>query len=861
MNNKPLLIFPSATRNDRTKSISTPPSYRYPTKEEQLMRLNNKINELDRVLQNRTARISQSVEGLFPEMILVFEIAGRLDDFFKAIRATPGMEFLAEFQSEFSEPDDFFYNPDKMSEALETRVFLAMTSNRALNELQRYWRRYLADEGFETGTTPFRNLFQQLKDIRPYSIEDRLRDTGLTQFLEDLRAMEVEKIHFEVELAFRDSPANNQRAFNNVKSLIELAGGEVLENSRTLIYEIHYHGFIANAPIECFNDLLDSTDVSFLQAEQVMFFRPVGQVILENDDLDIATEENPIQSETYDTLGSQNLQSTVALLDGYPLANHIRLQNKVVIDDPDQFSENYPVSLRLHGTGMASLILHGDLDDLNSEQLSTPLYVRPILKAEGNAEKLPKDRLFVDLLHRAILRIKRGDENQGPIAPNIVIINLSIGDPFRPFHFNASNWAKIIDWLSFEFNVLFIVSAGNAPEDLLIDLNVDEWTRLDSKEKQALAIKALNKNIFSRKILSPSEAINAICVGAANNDASSGNNFPQNRFDIFELNSIFNAASRVGPGVGKSIKPDILAPGGRIMFRIHPRSNASPNQTKLSIETNPMNPYPPGNRVATTGSLGSLESETYTKGTSNATALVSRLGGQLVDVLKSIRQGGKRIEPSYFAVLTKALIVHGANWMEAGETLKQILNENGDLSKKINPYILHFLGYGKIDGTRVLSCTDNRVTLISYGSINKDQGRVYRFPLPNALTGIVLRKKLVITLAWISPLNFNSGKYRQAALYVNNISKKSELSSLSRSMYDYSASKRGTVQHDILEGEKADAFIEGSDLVLQVNCKEHASGLNQPVKYGLAVTLEVDEGIAIYEEIKARIQTNVNIRV
>lgn len=861
MNNKPLLIFPRATFNDRTKPGGKAPAYHFPSKEEQATRLNDKISELSRVLQNRTAQLRQSIEGLFPEMILVLEIRGRLDEFFKAVRATPGMEFLAEFQSEFSDPDAFFYNPEKPGASLETRVFLAMTNNKAIQELQYYWKKYLAGDHFKTGTTPFRTLFQQLKDIRPYSVQDRLKDTGLVQYLDDQRAMEREHIHFEVELAFRDNIVHNERSFNAVKKHIELVGGEVLIESRTIIQAIQYHGFIANAPIRCFDDLSESTDVSFLQAEQVMFFRPVGQVILEHDETEIDTKETALQIDNSVAPTNQHLLSTVALLDGYPLANHKRLQGRVVIDDPDLFGENYPSHLRVHGTGMASLILHGDLDDANSEQLSTPLYVRPILKAERNSEKLPQDKLFVDLLHRAIIRIKYGEGEQKPIAPNVIIVNLSIGDPFRPFHFNASTWAKIVDWLSIKYNLLFIISAGNAPEDLKIDLPHTEWKKLDLSEKQKLVIQALNQGNFKRKILSPSEAINAICVGAANDDASPGNAYPEYRADILESNFLFNAASRIGPGLGKSIKPDILAPGGRMMFRLN-TLNSNPNETILRYEfTNPSNPNPPGNRVATPGSEGNLETEVYTKGTSNAAALVSGLGGQLIEVLKGIRQGDQKIEASYLAVLTKALIVHGANWMEAGEILKHILKDSGGLPAKVNPYILSYLGYGKIDGSRVLSCTDNRVTLIGYGSIKKDQGRVYRFPLPNILSGSVLKKKLIITLAWISPLNFNSGKYRQAALYVDNISNKSELSSLSRSMYDYDASKRGTVQHDILEGEKADAYIEGTDLVLQVNCREHASGLDHHVKYGLAVTLEVEEGIAIYEEIKTRIQTSIKVRV
>lgn len=83
----------------------------------------------------------------------------------------------------------------------------------------------------------------------------------------------------------------------------------------------------------------------------------------------------------------------------------------------------------------------------------------------------------------------------------------------------------------------------------------------------------------------------------------------------------------------------------------------------------------------------------------------------------------------------------------------------------------------------------------------------------------------------------------------------------SRSYYDFRTTQLGTIQHDILKGDKADVFVDNDHLEIKVNCREDASGLDKVflVKYGLAVTLEVKENvdITIYEEIKQRLQTRI----
>ena len=72
---------------------------------------------------------------------------------------------------------------------------------------------------------------------------------------------------------------------------------------------------------------------------------------------------------------------------------------------------------------------------------------------------------------------------------------------------------------------------------------------------------------------------------------------------------------------------------------------------------------------------------------------------------------------------------------------------------------------------------------------------------------------------------------------------------------------RGTLQHEVFEGEKkAGVYDSEQSLDLRVIASESAKGFDRPVRYCLAVSIEVDEGIAIpvYDEIASRIRLQIS---
>ena len=84
----PLLVFPQAKTVQPPKGSGFPPSQPHvPAHGKQVARLEPQLQELQNGFERYTASISGSVSGLEPETVLVIEIAGRIDDFKRAIEA------------------------------------------------------------------------------------------------------------------------------------------------------------------------------------------------------------------------------------------------------------------------------------------------------------------------------------------------------------------------------------------------------------------------------------------------------------------------------------------------------------------------------------------------------------------------------------------------------------------------------------------------------------------------------------------------------------------------------------------------------------------------------------------------------
>ena len=225
-------------------------------------------------------------------------------------------------------------------------------------------------------------------------------------------------------------------------------------------------------------------------------------------------------------------------------------------------------------------------------------------------------------------------------------------------------------------------------------------------------------------------------------------------------------------------------------------------------------------------------------------------------------QPGVDLPEGYDVVLTKALVAHGSAWTDSMAKYEAAL-KTPENSKTFKEYLGRFLGYGWGELERVMSCTEERVTVLGFGELDDGEGAVFTFPLPPSLSAINERRRLTITLAWLSPVKSMRQAYRVAHLWFDP---KNEIAP-DRLFADHRAVQRGTLQHEVLEGSKATVFQDGDDISIKVNCRAEAGDIPAPVRYGLAITLEIVEDVqqrllnySIYEEVRDRLVVRVPVQ-
>jgi hypothetical protein len=421
-----------------------------------------------------------------------------------------------------------------------------------------------------------------------------------------------------------------------------------------------------------------------------------------------------------------------ALLDGMPLQAHTLLDRRILLDDPDNLQSRALVAQRIHGTAMASLIIHGDLNE-KGPPLARPVYVRPMMVPDNNgAEHTEEHRLLVDTLYRAVVRIK-GTEGQTAIAPTVFLVNLSMGDQRRPFSRLVSPLARLLDFLSARYSILFLVSGGNVTGSLDIPGYAD-WTSFSGANgtaREKAVLRALHDAKHERTMLSPAESLNALTIGAQHYDNVAQRIGTINAVDPFQNGMLPNVSSGLGLGHRRMVKPDLYFPGGREYLRLQSTGGSLTVRTASAGRLYGLSAAAPD-----TQGRGGLNQVALSDGTSSATALGTRAGHLIFDALMDRDAGSllADLDPQFYAVVIKTLLVHSAKWTGNDELLKEVCGpadgkrhvERGENSSR-------FIGFGVPKIEDVLECAANRATLVGYGALKPDTADKFRVPLPPSL--------------------------------------------------------------------------------------------------------------------------------
>lgn len=371
-----------------------------------------------------------------------------------------------------------------------------------------------------------------------------------------------------------------------------------------------------------------------------------------------------------------------------------------------------------HGTAVASVAVYGDLRrHIADGSFSSPLTIFSARMLD-DAAKLDPDRLVVTQMRDAIERYR--------VPPhNCRIFNLSFGEE-RTFLQKSSGrqgiWAEALDQLALKYDVVIVVAAGNQGVETTI-----------TAEAEALVVsKGRHLRSPDHRLVDPSTAALAVTVGATTTRVTPTVRPGATQNDITFPVSDSGAPSpftRVGPGVGGSIKPDFVDEGGNLVWTGFTSHRKIVRDDELSVLVL-------GNTFA--GRTGWFRHDI---GTSLAAPRVARVAAMLEHSLRV--QLGRPPTGN----LIRALL-------GAGAAQQPSMDAHCGADSTVA-----FSGYGRVDEDYSLWSSDSRVVLYSEDEVPLDHFALFEVPVPDAFIALKGKKSISVALAYDPPVRAKREEY------------------------------------------------------------------------------------------------------
>ncbi|NPD15115.1 S8 family peptidase [Xinfangfangia sp. D13-10-4-6] len=833
---KPLLRLEPGKPSPRLKKDSPgfpPPLPKY-QRDAQGKKLGPRFQRLADVLARDPAglELRQDPSALAPERLLVFEARGSIQNFANAIKKVPGLELIDE--EELLPSDD-----DKQPVA-----YLLVPDATALSQILRLWTIWLRSGTLGTGFAPWRDVFDCLRDLRPWGPSDRVQGSDRDILAEQVAGRsDDDMIALEIELVFRAAERAGASNEAELTKAIRAHDGSIV--SRARLADIAYHAVLARLPVRAILAIIERAQSSIAGLDSVMHIRPqsVATAVEVEDML-------PLQAAAPD--GELSKDAILALLDGVPVAGHPLLRRHLIVEDHFGLEPAALVSQRVHGTAMASLIIHGDRNRTEAP-LPRQIHCIPVL---GTSDEFPQDRLIVDVIYQAIVQMRDGAD---PTARHVIIVNLSLGNRHRQFQGQMSPWARLLDRLAHRYGILFLVSAGNVVRDFEVPAFATSlaFEGATPDARSAALIQAIVGIQADRRLLAPGETVNGLTVGAKNSDWVSITDRAAARANVdpYPVLDTSNPSSALGPGFAGAVKPDLLMPGAREHLRVVASGAGG------AIRVSPGRPgRGAGLRVASPPSGQGLEgSESYTNGTSAATSIASRTAHRIHDALEAA-YGDRflQLPPRNRAALLKALLVHPARWPDATAAfVRRLLGPQGSgQASKQKDNIRRFVGYGPVDADEAVACAGDRATFWATGEVGPEQRVPISIPIPAAYGGKPRPHSFSATLAWFTPVVAARRSYRSVRMKILDPDGIAQLSVKAHpDQPDFNQTNRGTVYTRSWRGEKAAIVTAEMTIPLWIQREpDQGERLDESVTFGLAVTIAMPGVTEIYEQVRDRLR-------
>jgi len=387
------------------------------------------------------------------------------------------------------------------------------------------------------------------------------------------------------------------------------------------------------------------------------------------------------------------------------------------------------------------------------------------------------------------------------------------------------NLASLVDELSKELNVIFVISSGNIDED---DFNFsDNYPDY-----------LLDESTDMFKIVDPATSALALTVGALSK-------YNTNRFfDVFA--DYPSPITRVGPGYRGMIKPEFVENGG---------GGFGEKLDVITINPNWINE----------GRLFTL-----VNGTSFSAPKVSNYIAKLINKYPGRSQN-----------LIKALLISSASIPseKPAPLSKMRISAGGDKAKNL----LNIYGYGKPNLNNAFYSELNRVLLLRENTIKLDKIHIYPVYLPDGFIERHGNRSISVTLVFDPPANKNRVEYL-GATFETHLFKNIDIEEVLKlyksvpidteeeiipekirkneiKLYPgVSLRKKGVHHKGIKEYKKQPKIDTNQPLVLVVICQNkwiQDEEYNQD--YAVIVSIEHSERIDLYNQIRMRNKERVTI--
>jgi subtilisin family serine protease len=343
-----------------------------------------------------------------------------------------------------------------------------------------------------------------------------------------------------------------------------------------------------------------------------------------------------------------------------------------------------------HGTGVAGIVLYGDLEACNTTNFWKPellIFNGKILDDNAEFNEASIEKTLVDAVTYFV------EEHQ---CRNF---NLSIGNANAPYDSrHIRGIAYVLDKLARDLNILFVVSAGNFSGSTDPKVPTNSWR--DEYPEYLLSDASV--------IIDPAPALNVLTVGSlARHNAT----FDAQRYP--EIGQLAPASenqpspfTRHGPSIKGAIKPELVAVGGNLAVAMRAGDEHRAVMRGLGVLT------------CNNKFIGStLFSEI--SGTSFAAPYITHLAGRVLNDY-----------PSASANLLRALLVNHANMLSEiensfPEEMKEVYKSETDREATRD-----VAGYGVIDEGELFRSSQNAVVLMAEEKIENNSHHFFELPLP-----------------------------------------------------------------------------------------------------------------------------------